>query len=274
MPNSTKVLNPEADPFHWAAVELRNLRGERGLTIADVAKVIGKTSSLISKVENGVTPLQLKDADKIDKACETGGTLGRIIRIAKSRHSSQWSEEVDAIAAEATQAHIWSLGWVPALLQTPEYARAMFQAAQRADVEQAVQRRIRLQESVLGRTPAPIVRAIIDEGALMLPVGSPEVTLGQLDHLIVMTETVTIRLVELSAGAHIGRDGSFVVYTGPDGRDHPFTSTLGPGRLVGDPGEVATYRVALDRISDIALNVGESLDRLRRMREHANGQVA
>ncbi|MEV4255184.1 helix-turn-helix transcriptional regulator [Spirillospora sp. NPDC049652] len=274
MPKGKRELDPEGDPFDWAAVELRNLRAERGLGIADVAKMIGKTGSLISKVENGVTPLQLKDADKIDRACRTGGTLGRIIRVAKSRHSSQWSEEVDAIAAEATQAHIWSLGWVPALLQTPEYARAAIQTAQPDDVEQAVQRRLRLQEAVLGRTPAPIVRAIIDEGALMLPVGTPEVLLGQLDHLIAMTTTVTIRVVETSAGAHLGRDGSFLIYTGPDGREHPFTSTLGPGRLVSDPGEIATYRLALDRISDIALNVGDSLRRLHQMRERVNEQVA
>ncbi|MFC5183355.1 helix-turn-helix domain-containing protein [Actinomadura harenae] len=274
MPNSGKVLNPEGEPFDWAAVELRNLRGERGLTIADVAQIIGKTSSLISKVENGVTPLQLKDADKIDKACETGGTLGRIIRIAKSRHSSSWAEEVDAIMAEAAQAHIWSLGWVPALLQTPEYARATFKAAGRLNVEQAVQRRMEIQGNFLQRSPLPIVRAILDEGALMVPVGTPEVQLGQLDHLIAMAETITIRVVELSAGPHIGRDGSFVVYTGPDGREHLFTITLGPGRLVADPGEVASYRIALDRISDIALNVGESLNLFHRMRERVHDQVA
>lgn len=274
MSSSRRTLNPEGDPFDWAAVELRNLRGERGLTIMDVARIIGKTSSLISKVENGVTPLQLKDADKIDKACETGGTLGRIIRIAKSRHSSSWTEEVDAIMARATQANIWSLGWVPALLQTPEYARATFKAAGRSNVEQAVQRRIEIQKDFLERSPMPTVRAIIDEGALMVPVGTPEVRLAQLDHLIAMAETLAVRVVELSAGPHIGRDGSFVMYTGPDGREHLFTITLGPGRLVADPGEVAGYRLAFDRISDIALNVRDSLNLFHRMRERADGQVA
>lgn len=274
MPDSRRALDPDGDPFDWAAVELRNLRGERGLTIGDVAEIVGKTKSLISKVENGVSPLQLRDADKIDRECRTGGTLGRIVRIGKSQHSSTWSEEVNAIAAEASQARIWSLGWVPALLQTPEYARATFVAARRNDVDQAVERRVKLQADLLKRSPLPVVRAIIDEGALMTPVGTPEVQRAQLEHLIRLAEIVTIRVVELSAGPHIGRDGSFVVYTVRNGRDYAYTTTLGPGRLVGDSGETATYRVAFDRISDVALNMRETLNLLHRLRERANGQVA
>ncbi|MEV5573117.1 helix-turn-helix transcriptional regulator [Spirillospora sp. NPDC052269] len=265
-----RMLDPDGDPFDWAAVELRKLREVRGLTILDVAEIIGKTKSLVSKVENGVSPLQEEHAVKIDEACQTGGTLARIVRTGKARHSSTWRAQVDALAMESTQARVWSLGWIPTLLQTPEYARASFVSAGRTDLDQAVQRRVKLQESILARKPMPNVRIIMDEGALTMPVGAPDVWREQLGHLIAMAETVTVRVVELSAGAHIGRDGSFVIYTAPDGRDYPFTSTVGPGRLIREPGEVATYCAAFDRVSDVALSMRESLVRLHRAREQAN----
>ncbi|GAA2426090.1 helix-turn-helix transcriptional regulator [Actinomadura vinacea] len=225
---------------------------------------------MISKIEAGESKLQEKDADKIDRAWELGDHLGRIIRLAKSRHDSDWGEKINAIAEVATQARIWSLGWVPALFQTSEYARAAFLAAKRADAEEAVQARIRRQE-MLQRTPPPLVRAIIDRSALELPVGGPEVHRAQLERLIAMAADFTIRVVELRAGPHDGRDGSFLIYTTPDGLDHPYTSTVGPGRLIEDPGEIAGYRTSFDRISDKALNEVDSLAVLHKIREGIDG---
>jgi hypothetical protein len=205
-------------------------------------------------------------AEALDAAWNTGGALRRIVGHAKSRHNAEWGEEHDALLVEAIQVRSWSLGWVPALLQTQDYARASFIAAKRTDVEQAVKRRMKRQER-LTKPPKPIVRALIDEGALELPVGGLEVHIAQLDSLIKLSDEHTIRVVPRSAGPHVGRDGSFTIYTTADGRDHPYTATVGPGRLIKDPTEVATFRVSFDRISDKALNESGSIELLRSIRE-------
>ncbi|GAA4223585.1 hypothetical protein GCM10022254_01000 [Actinomadura meridiana] len=266
MSHHVRPLDPDRSTADWVAHELRRLRQQRGATLKELSEITGKHLSLFSKIESGETPLREADADKIDKAWETEGLLGRIIRTGRTRHSSQWEDEIDAIASVAAQARIWSLGWVPALLQTPEYARASFVAAGHTDVEGAVQRRVRLLET-LTRKPAPLVRAIIDRSALELPVGTPEEYRAQLDRLIGLAADLTIRVVERRSGPHVGREGSFLIYTTSDGKDYPYTSTVGPGRLIRDPSEVATYRVSFDRISDIALNRADSLTVLKQIRE-------
>lgn len=270
MGNHLRPLDPDHDAADWVAHELRRLRQQRGATLKELSEITGKHLSLFSKIESGETPLREADADKIDKAWETEGLLGRIIRTGRTRHSSQWEDEIDAIASVATQACIWSLGWVPALLQTPEYARASFLAARLPDVEGAVQARVDLQ-AILTKTPSLIVRAIIDQATLEIPVGAVEEHRAQLDHLIDMAADVTIRVVERRAGPHVGRDGSFLIYTTANGRDYPYTSTVGPGRLIRDPSEVTTYRVYFDRISDIALSQADSLVALRQIRKDLDG---
>lgn len=270
MARYARPLDPDHSYSDWVAHELRRLRKHRGATLKDLSEITGKHLSLFSKVEAGETPLSEEDADKIDEAWETDGLLGRIIRTGRMRHSSEWQEEIDSILSVATQARIWSLGWVPVLLQTPEYAQASFVAAGRPEVENAIRARMKRQE-ILTKTPAPIVRALIDRAALELPVGTPEEHRAQLDRLIELAADLTIRVVEPAAGPHFGRDGSFLIYTTPDGKDYPYTSTVGPGRLIRDPSEVATYCNNFDRISDVALNRTDSLAVLRQIREALNG---
>lgn len=263
-------LNPDGELMHWAALELLKLRKDLGRSAKEVGVIIGRTEGLVSKLEHGKAPLQPDHAALIDKAWGTHGRLTRIVRLAKSAHSSSWTEELDAIADQAIQVRIWSLGWVPAILQTEEYARATFIAARRPDVEAALEHR-RKRQAVLSRQPVPAVRAIIAREALEVQFEDPNIQREQLDHLIALAKVHTIRILELGAGPHVGRDGSFVVYTTPDGKNHPYTSTVGPGRLIEDPNEITGYVVSFDHISDKARNDAESLEVLHDIREAVRG---
>lgn len=267
MAGARRQLDPDHDLYDWAAVELRRQRKERGKTAQDVADIIDKDRSLISKIEAGESRLQEQDADAIDLAWSLGGLFGRIIRLAKSRHSAEWGAARTELEVTASHIRSWSLGWVTPLLQTEDYARASFIGARRLDVEQAVAVRMRRQEC-LTRTPPPALWALLDQNALEHVIGGPETHRAQLARLIELADSLThtIRVVPSSAGAYIGRDGSFDLYTS-HAKDAVFTETLGPGRLIQDISEVARYRVWFDQIGDVALPKGASTSLIRDIME-------
>lgn len=262
-----RQLDPDNNLYDWAAVELRRQRRVRGVTAQVVADMIGKDRSLISKIEAGESRLQKEDGDAIDLAWELGGLFGRITRLAKSRHSAEWGAQTEQLEATASHIRSWSLGWVPVLAQTEDYARASLIEAGRLDVDHAVAARLRRQE-ILSRPLPPIVWFLIDQDALEHPVGSPAIHRAQLARLLELAQlpTCTVRVVPRSAGGHVGRDGSFALYTA-HGQDAVSTATLGPGRLIQDASEVGSYRVWFDRIGDVALPKNASMSLIRDIME-------
>jgi transcriptional regulator with XRE-family HTH domain len=253
--------------YDWAAVELHRLRKTRGASHRDVSDILDKDRSLISKIEAGESRLQEGDADKLDLAWDTGGLLGRIIRWAKSRHSSEWRAERAASESKADQIRIWALGWIPVLAQTEDYARAVFVECGRQDVDQAVKVVLERQK-ILDKDPPPLVWLLIDQDALEHQVGSREVHHAQLARLLELAEspTWTVRLIPRSAGGHVGRDGAFEMYK-VGNQDVPYTETLGPGRLVRDASEITQYEVWFRRIGDVAESKRASLALIRRIME-------
>ncbi|MFC4911879.1 helix-turn-helix domain-containing protein [Actinomadura gamaensis] len=263
MPTSGRALDPDHDMFDWAALDLLQFRTVRGASTREVAELIGKHRSLISKIEAGESRLQLEDAKKIDRAWETSGHFTRIIKLARSRHKSEWGAERDATEFTALHIRVWSLGWVPVLAQTEAYARAALAEAGRQDVAEAVQARMKRQETLKRATP-PLVWALIDQDALEHQVGDREVHRAQLAHLLKLASSPTwvIRTVPRTAGGHVGRDGSFDLYT-VGGEVVPYTETVGPGRLITDPSEIGQYEVWFRRIGDVAESKQATLHRLR-----------
>jgi transcriptional regulator with XRE-family HTH domain len=267
MVGGSRQLDPDHDLYDWAAVELRRQRQARDTSAQEVADLIGKDRSLISKIETGESRLQEKDADAIDLAWDLGGLFGRIVRLAKTRHSAEWGAARAELEATASHIRSWSLGWITPLLQTEDYARASFIGARRLDVEQAVTDRMKRQERLIRASP-PAIWALFDQTALEHPIGGPAVQRAQLARLIELeaSPTHTIRVVPRSAGAYVGRDGPFVLYTS-HGKDTVFTETLGPGRLIQDASEVGSYRVWYDQIGDVALPKSSSMSLIREILE-------
>ncbi|MFC5745893.1 helix-turn-helix domain-containing protein [Actinomadura rugatobispora] len=267
MSGTPRRLDPDHDMYDWAAVELHRLRKERNAGHREIADIIGRDRSLISKIEAGECRLQEDAADRIDRAWTTGGLLGRIIRWAKSRHSSEWREERAASESTAGQIRIWALGWIPVLAQTEDYARAVFVEGGRQDVEQAV-RAVMERQKILERDHPPLVWLLIDQDALEHQVGSRDVHRAQLARLLELAESPewTVRIVRRSAGGHVGRDGAFELYR-VGNEDIPYTETLGPGRLVRDASETAQYEVWFRRIGDVAESKHASLALIREIME-------
>ncbi len=101
---------------------------------------------------------------------------------------------------------------VPGLLQTAEYARALFVAAgEDADrAEELVAARLDRQ-AVVDRPRPPHVVVVLDEAVLHRLIGSPAIMCDQLTHLAAVSGRphVSVEVVPASTGANAGLSGGF-----------------------------------------------------------------
>jgi hypothetical protein len=117
---------------------------------------------------------------------------------------------------EAESASNYESLFVPGLLQTEDYARAVITGvlpfASREEVERRVEVRMERQEVLRGDNPLQLW-GIVDEAALRRQVGSPAVMRAQFRHLLEASElpNVTFQVIPFDAGAHAGMPGSFIV---------------------------------------------------------------
>jgi hypothetical protein len=111
--------------------------------------------------------------------------------------------------------------FVPGLLQTEEYMRAVIRGAHLDESSEEVERRIALRmarQVLLTQEHAPRLWAVVDEGALRRPVGGPDVLRVQLERLIEAAKLPNVRLQVLpfAAGAHPAMVGAFSILRFPE----------------------------------------------------------
>ncbi|MFI5840508.1 DUF5753 domain-containing protein [Catenuloplanes sp. NPDC051500] len=164
--------------------------------------------------------------------------------------------EVDAARLNAFDA-----AFVPGLLQTPEYARAVIRGVHRTmpedEVAQRAEVRARRQE-VLARKRTPLWM-VIDEAILHRPVGGPEVMRAQLDALLDGdARRVQLQVVPFGVGAHPGSQGSFVVMQFAEDPDLVYIETLTGSVILESAEEVSLHSSNFEHLIALALSQADS----------------
>jgi transcriptional regulator with XRE-family HTH domain len=265
---------------------LRTLRDEAGITLDGAAKALECSKQKVWRIENGAVPVRALDVkamcDLYKASPEMSEALVSLAR--ETRAKGWWASYGDAVPAwfslyvgleaAATCLRQYDGELVPGLLQTPEYANALYRLDQPTlpDVERekAVAVRLQRQKLLLRRLPpAPTLEVILSEAVLRRPTPDQAAMAGQLKHLIKMTElpTVTVRVLPLSAGLHRGAvAGAFVLLDFPpnnngNGPTEPSTvygESLTGALYLDQPSEVEAYEDVWISLADKALNGGES----------------
>ncbi|RBQ17087.1 XRE family transcriptional regulator [Spongiactinospora rosea] len=232
--------------------ELRRLRKKAGLTQTRVARSYGCSGSLISGIERAIRVPQLDFAEAMDRLFGLTDThfferlADRIHRPIGGPHwYARWAEEIEPVAVVL---RTWDPLLIPGLLQTAEYAKALFRGrlAPEEEVEQLTAARMRRQE-ILNRPNPPTLSVILDEWVLRRPIGGPVVMAEQLAHLLELAQrrNVTIQLVPYDTWCSDGLLSSFChrgtrrrADRGVRGVGRCGRSQCGPGSGIGDFGEI------------------------------------
>ncbi|MFF7942643.1 helix-turn-helix domain-containing protein [Nocardia gamkensis] len=179
-----------------------------------------------------------------------------------------WFETYIGLEQAATTIRTYEAQFVPGLLQTADYARAVIQLGNTDETERRVAIRMRRQQ-ILYRAAAPTLWAVIDEAALHRPVGGVEVLLEQIEHLVTMADRPSIRIQVLpySAGGHSAAGGPFSIlrFPEPELADIVYTEQLTSSLYFDKQRDVELYMSVMNRISVEALSPAESIGFLREL---------
>jgi transcriptional regulator with XRE-family HTH domain len=240
--------------------ELRRLREEAGLTIDRVAEVLECSPSKVSRIETGqvsATPRDVRDMLGLYRVDDE--RLEAMVQVAReARQRGWWQKFVDVpdgvpayvgLEAAATSIDVYMSLIVPALLQTPDYARAVIAAVRpdlpASELDRRVELRLRRQE-LLDQERPPVLRVLLDDALLRRPVGGPGVMAAQRRRLLADADrpAVTIQVLEVAAGAHAGMDGPFTIFgfQAPAERDVVALDSAADALYLEGPEDVARYR--------------------------------
>ncbi|MCC3332665.1 helix-turn-helix domain-containing protein [Nocardia abscessus] len=177
-----------------------------------------------------------------------------------------WFETYIGLEQAATTIRTYEAQFVPGLLQTADYARAVIQLGNSDETERRVAIRMRRQE-ILNRVAAPTLWAVVDENALRRPVGGMEVLREQIEHLLAMAERPSIRIQVLpySAGGHSAAGGPFSIlrFPEPELADIVYTEQLTSSLYFDKQRDVELYMSVMNRLSVEALSPVDSVRFLR-----------
>ncbi|WP_300603334.1 helix-turn-helix transcriptional regulator [Trebonia sp.] len=246
---------------------LRRLREEACITTEHAADAIRGSHSKISRMEHGRVGFKERDiADLLTlygvKAGEEREALLKLAREANtpgwwqgySDTLPHWVEPYFGLEAAASFIRNFELQFVPGLLQTEGYARAIMRlgnALTAEDVERRVEARLSRQQ-ILNRESPPRLWAVIDEGALCRPMGGSPVMREQVRHLIDMSDhpAVTLQVLPFTAGAHPAMGGPFTIlrFAEPDLRDAVYIEQLTSALYLDKPTDVDSYLEVMEQI--------------------------
>ncbi|MEU3556126.1 helix-turn-helix domain-containing protein [Streptomyces fragilis] len=167
--------------------------------------------------------------------------------------------------------------FVPGLLQTEDYARAVLRAgATGVDAEATVERHVALRmtrQRLLEREAPPKLWVIMEETVLRRPVSADaRVMREQIDRLLEAMghAHVTLQIAEFAAGPHPGAYAPFSLFrfAEPELPDMVFTEYLTGALYLDSRNEVAAHLEALDHMTARATSAERTRALLREYREH------
>lgn len=262
------------------ARQLRLLREGAGLTLEAAAPLLDWSVSKLARIETAQQPVDVHGVrSMLDLYDIGGGRWDELVTLAREARQKGWWRAYGlgdngyvGFEAEASSVHDFTLGYVPGLLQTADYARALFIAApiRRTATEIANEvtvRMIRQKRLTSIDDPLELV-ALIDETVLHRPVGGAEVLRAQVRHLAqaAALDAVTVQVVPMGVGVHPGLASGFTILNFGDlGEPDMAYVEHSLGALMMDKeGDVARARLAFDRVRADALDPAESLALIRR----------
>ncbi|EFE65224.1 MULTISPECIES: helix-turn-helix domain-containing protein [Streptomyces] len=271
-------------------VQLAGFREDAGLAQDQAARAVGFSAAKLSRIESGKgrrpptesdvrALLKLYRTDPYEasvllKLLQRAGEPGWWQRYDK-RLMPEWFDRLVGLQEAAATIRTFEIQYVPGLLQTAAYTRAVVERglphAPASEVQRRVELRMRRAELLL-RAGAPQLWAVIDESILLRVLGGPGVMHEQLAHLVRMAErpNVTVQVVPLDV-TNASAPAIPVTYLRFDGLDLPdvvYLEHIRSANFLEDRDETEEYRIALDRLADEALKPRESVELLRRtMRE-------
>jgi transcriptional regulator with XRE-family HTH domain len=264
--------------------QLRRLREAAGITREEAGHAIRASHAKISRLELG--RVGFKERDVVDLLTLYGvtgegerATVLELMRQANTKvwwqqHSDllpNWFETYLRLEQVAKVVRTYQLQFVPGLLQSEEYARAVIghgHSRSAAELDRRVELRLERQK-MLHLPEAPHLWAVIDEAALTRPFGPTRVMRDQLKHLLEVSAApnIHVQVLPFRSGAHAAAGGSFSIlrFAEPDLPDVVYLEQLTSAVYLDKRADVEEYVLIMERVTVQAETPAQSRETLRRL---------
>lgn len=278
---------------------LRRIRDERGMTIAEVTEAMKErygssfSTTKLSRMETAqrnVIPRDVHDLcilyavadDERERLVELARALHKVVTPVTDAHlrGYLWYVDYEAVAAGIRE---YTAMYIPGLLQTPGYARAVenLQVAapdyysprlEREDIPKNAEDRVALRlkrQEVLERSNPPFLHVVLDESVLRRRLPEPGVMNAQLDHLVEMSKrsNISIQVIPFEAGLYPGSECSYwSILDFPRAENMPPTSIYAEAvtgvQIIDRDVDVTRMISAFEALTHLALDSAASTDHI------------
>lgn len=248
--------------------QLRRLREATGITREDAGYAIRASGSKISRMELGRVSFKERDVvDLLKLYGVAGDEADSLVELAKNANSPGWWHNYGDVLPEWFQVYVgleeaaslirlYEVQFVPGLLQTADYARAVVALGLPGAPAEEIERRVSLRmqrQARLTKPGSPRLWAVVDEAALRRQIGGREVMRAQLKRLIELTAepNITLQLVPFRSGGHAAESGAFIVLRFPEADlpDVVYLEQLTSALYLDKRDDVEKYTEVMERLS-------------------------
>ncbi|MFF1704187.1 helix-turn-helix transcriptional regulator [Streptomyces sp. NPDC058252] len=266
---------------------LLDLRERAGLKREEAARILRVAPATVRRMEMAEVSLKIPYLQLLLKSYGVSDEEAEaFVQLAEEANKPGWWQRFHDILPDWFSMHVSLEGaaalirsyephFVPGLLQTEDYARGVLKAGaigqtRPEDIERHVALRMQRQ-TLLTREGAPRIWAVMDETALLRPIGGPEVMRAQIDKLLQVTKlpNVTLQVIPFSSGPHPGTYGPFVLFrfAVPELPDMVYSEYLTGAVYLDARSEVATHLEVMDRMAAQAATAHRTKEILRDLRK-------
>ncbi|MBT2446074.1 helix-turn-helix domain-containing protein [Streptomyces sp. ISL-43] len=238
--------------------QLRAWREEAGIRAADLGTELGYGEDLVRKVEAGKRIPRPEYLDRADEALRAGG---KIAAMKADMEQVRYPKKIRDLAKRESQAveiGAYRVHGIHGLLQTEDYARALFEMRQPTYTQDEVERYVAARlarHSVFAREPAPSLSIVQEEVTLRRPIGGTIVWRRQLEHLLGLCQLrhMALQVMPTDREVHAGMDGGIEVLKFGDGEAVGRSEGAYAGRPVSDPRQLRILELRYGMIRAQAL---------------------
>ncbi|WP_327395431.1 helix-turn-helix domain-containing protein [Streptomyces phaeochromogenes] len=251
--------------WEFFGTELKGRREDAGLTQADLGHRVFVSGGYIGQFEQAIRKPQLDVAKRIDEVLQTDGFFERLWRkLIKDQPYTEYFAHVVELERLATEICEYAPTVVPGLLQTREYAQAVFLAGNPLAADEYIEELLKgrmARTRLLKDATRPVYWVVLHETVLRVQVGGPAVMAHQLDHIaaLVRERKALVQVLPFTTGAHPAMGKMMKLMGFEDAPPTVYTEGVFSGSLLDEPAVVRRTQSSYDLIRAAALSSEASL---------------
>ncbi|MFB7455643.1 helix-turn-helix domain-containing protein [Streptomyces sp. NPDC056188] len=244
--------------------QLKLLRVRAGLERPEFDKRMGYSPETVASIEQGRRIPQARFIEKADEVLGAGGVLTALKEEVGRAQYPSFFRDMARLEASAVGLCVYAAHAVPGLLQTEDYARAVFQMQRPLLEDDVIEQRLAARmtrQDIFTRRPAPLLSFIIEEVVLRKPIGGRASLRGQLEQILLVGQNrnVEIQVMPTDREDHAGLGGPFNLIDNADGRRLAYTEVQDDSRLYTNSGKIRELEARYGILRSQALTPCESL---------------